>query len=215
MKLDNTELNRRKMQVATCTVQTNAFIHFTISAILTTNHFFFMSLFHYVFDKLYPLIRFIYEQAQGNRWYDQITDKIWLGGAPTYARDYDFLIANKIGAVVDIRNERSDDLALYKRHDIRHLKLRVPDIHVPSDEVITAGVDYIQEQVEDGRSVYIHCAKGRGRSATLIAGWLMKYQSMTFEEARDFMVSKRKLVKLEPRHGETLKLWHESTNYHK
>ena len=61
--------------------------------------------------------------------------------------------------------------------------------------------------VEDGRRVYVHRAKGRGRSATLVAGWLMKYQNMSFEEARDFMVSKRKLVKLEPRHGVSLKAW--------
>ena len=169
-----------------------------------------MSIFHYFFDKLYPIIRFIYERVQGNRWYDSIVEEVWLGGAPTYARDYEFLIENRIGAVIDIRNERSDDLNLYKQHDIRHLKLRVPDIHVPSSEIISAGVDFIQEQVEDGRRVYVHCAKGRGRSATLIAGWLMKYKNMSFEEARDFMVSKRKLVKLEPRHGEGLNSWLQS-----
>ncbi|MFK7803138.1 MAG: dual specificity protein phosphatase family protein [Anaerolineae bacterium] len=169
-----------------------------------------MSIFHYLFDKLYPIIRFIYERVQGNRWYDKITNGVWLGGAPTYARDYDYLIENRIGAVIDIRNERSDDLDLFKRHDIRHLKLRVPDIHVPSVEIISAGVDFIQQQIEDGRRVYVHCAKGRGRSATLIAGWLMKYKNMSFEEARDFMVSKRKLVKLEPRHGVGLKSWLES-----
>lgn len=166
-----------------------------------------MSLFHYLFDKLYPLIRFIYERVQGNRWYDEIADGVWLGGAPTYARDYEFLLEHGIGAVIDIRNERTDDLALYERHGIRHLKLRVPDIHVPGDEVISAGVDFIQQQVADGRNVYVHCAKGRGRSATLVAGWLMRHKNMTFEAARDFMVAKRKLVKLESRHGEALKRW--------
>lgn len=166
-----------------------------------------MTLFHYLFDKLYPIIRFIYERVQGNRWYDEITDKVWLGGAPTYARDYDFLLEHGIGAVIDIRNERTDDLALYERHGIRHLKLRVPDILVPNDDIISAGVDFIQKQVEEGRTVYVHCAKGRGRSATLVAGWLMRYKNMMFEDARDFMISKRKLVKLEPRHGEALKKW--------
>ena len=166
-----------------------------------------MSIFHYLFDKLYPIIRFVYERVQGNRWYDKITDEVWLGGAPTYVRDYEFLLEHGIGAVIDIRNERTDDLALYERHDIRHLKLRVPDIHVPDDEIISAGVDFIQKQVEDGRRVYVHCAKGRGRSATLVAGWLMQHRDMTFEEAQAFMVAKRKLVKLEPRHGVALKKW--------
>ena len=168
-----------------------------------------MSPFHYFFDKLYPIIRFIYERIQGHRWYDKIVEEVWLGGAPTYARDYEFLIENRIGAVVDIRNERSDDLELYQRHEIDHLKLRVPDIHVPAADIITAGVDYIQQQVEAGRRVYVHCAKGRGRSATLVAAWLMKYKNMSFEEAREFMVERRKLVKLEPRHGSQLESWYE------
>lgn len=166
-----------------------------------------MSVFHYFFDKLYPIIRFVYERLQGNRWYDNVIENVWLGGAPTYKRDYDYLVANEIGAIIDIRNEREDDPKFLKQHNIRHLKLRVPDIVVPDSETISAGVDFIQQNVEDGRNVYIHCAKGRGRSATLVAGWLMKHRSMTFEEARDFLVQKRKLVKLEPRHGEGLRRW--------
>lgn len=166
-----------------------------------------MSLFHYVFDKFYPLIRFVYERVQGHRWYDLILPQLWLGGAPTYQRDYDYLREQGITAVVDIRAEREDDLSFYAQHGITHLKLRVPDIAAPSPEIIEQGVDFMASEMADGRVVYVHCAKGRGRSATLVAGYLMKHEGMSFEEARAFMVAKRPLVKLEARHGRVLREW--------
>ena len=166
-----------------------------------------MSLFHTIFDQFYPLIRFVYERLQGHRWYDPILPNLWLGGAPTYKRDYEFLLEHSMGAVIDIRNEREDDLTLYRRHDINHVKLRVPDIAAPSVDIIEQGVNFIRSNIEDGRIVYVHCAKGRGRSATLVAGYLMKYEGMSFHEARQFMEGKRPLVKLEARHEKVLVEW--------
>lgn len=166
-----------------------------------------MSIFHKIFDKFYPIIRFVYERIYGQHWYDPILPNLWLGGAPSYARDYEFLLAQGIGAVVDIRAEREDDLALFKQHGINHLKLKVADVAAPPPEIIDAGVRFIKEQIEDGRKVYVHCAKGRGRSATLVAGYLMRHKGMSFDEARTFMRGKRPLVKLEARHNAALNAW--------
>jgi hypothetical protein len=41
---------------------------------------------------------------------------------------------------------------------------------------IREGADYIESQLQFGR-VYVHCKAGRGRSALMIMGWLMKYRS--------------------------------------
>jgi predicted protein tyrosine phosphatase len=171
-----------------------------------------MSLFHRIFDQFYPVLRFIYEKVMGNRWYDEIVARLWLGGAPTYQRDYDYLLGHGVNAVIDIRQERSDDLELYAAHDVRHLKLAVPDIRVPSPEIITQGVAFIEENLRDGRTVYVHCAKGRGRSATLIAAYLMKSHRLSFAAARQLMESKRSLTKLEARHQEVLERWLEAIN---
>ena len=166
-----------------------------------------MTLFHRIFDLFYPLIRFVYERLEGHSWYDEIRPRLWLGGAPTYARDYDFLVRQGIGAVVDIRAEREDDRAFLAKHDIRYLKLAVPDMSAPSAAVIEQGVAFMHQQLADGRPVYVHCAKGRGRSATLVAGYLMKHEGLSFEQARELMVAKRPLVKLEARHGRVLGEW--------
>jgi protein-tyrosine phosphatase len=162
---------------------------------------------HWAFDKLYPAIRFVYERVQGHDWFDQITPQIWMGGAPTYRRDYDYLLATGIKAVVDVREEREGDLELYEANEIDYLKLRVLDVMVPSDEQLDEGTNFIKEHVLEGGKVLIHCAKGRGRSATMMAAYLMRYEGLSYEEARGLMLSKRSLVNLQSRHQKVLERW--------
>jgi atypical dual specificity phosphatase len=166
-----------------------------------------MNLFHGVFDKLYPLIRYVYERVQGHAWFHEITPTLWLGGAPTYPRDYAFLLEQGMNAVVNVRAERPDDLALYERHSIDYLQLKVLDIMVPQGEVLTEGVDFVHRHAQAGHKVLIHCAKGRGRSATLLAAYLMLHQGFTLEEAERLMVERRPLVKLQKRHRQALAQW--------
>lgn len=172
-----------------------------------------LSLFHRLFDRLYPAIRFVYERVQGHRWFDQITPhdgvaaELWLGGAPTYPRDYEFLLSHHIRAVLNIRSERADDEDFYAAHDIAHRRLLVPDVTAPDAAAISAGVAWITQQVADDRSVLVHCAKGRGRSATILAAYLMREAGYSFDEANALLKAKRQLTKLEDRHRAVLEAW--------
>lgn len=171
-----------------------------------------MDPFHYVFDKMFPLIRFVYERIQRHRWFDQITDNLWLGGAPLYPRDYRFLLEAGIDAVVNIRAERHDDYELYERHGIDYLQLKVLDILIPPPEILDEGVAFIHKHIKAGNTVLVHCAKGRGRSNTLLAAYLMRYQGMSFDEANQLIESKRPLSNLQSRHQQVLEAWLEQ--YH-
>jgi protein-tyrosine phosphatase len=167
-----------------------------------------MNPFHWLFDKFYRPIRFVYERLQGHNWFDQIAPQLWLGGAPTDQRDYAYLLDNEIDAVVNIRAEREDDLDFYARHDIEHVQYKVLDVLVPPPEILTEGSAWINEQIKQGRTVLVHCAKGRGRSTTLLAAYLMRYHDYTFDQARELLRSKRPLTKLEDRSRRALESWH-------
>ncbi|MFO7662782.1 MAG: dual specificity protein phosphatase [Chloroflexota bacterium] len=162
---------------------------------------------HWLFDKFYPAIRYTYERIQGHRWFDKITPQLWLGGAPTYERDYQFLLDNDITAVLDMRAEREGNLAFYKAHDIAYHRLKVLDALVPSPQYLSEGADWIDEQINQGRTVLVHCAKGRGRSATVVAAYLMRHQDLPYDDCHTMMKTVRPLVKLEERHRDRLQVW--------
>lgn len=170
-----------------------------------------MNPFHWAFDKFYPIIRYVYERVQGHRWFDRITPNLWLGGAPTYDRDYQFLLDNNINAILDMRAEREGDREFYNHHDINYKHLKVLDATVPSDEYMTEGADWIDAQIVEGRSVLVHCAKGRGRSATLVAAYLMRHKGLSYDEAHTMMKEARPLTKLEGRHRRRLEAWNEQS----
>lgn len=166
-----------------------------------------MNLFHWAFDKLYPVIRYYHETVKGNAWFTQITPMLWLGGAPTKPTDYDFLVENGIKAVVDIRAERRDDVAFYTEQGIDYLPINVLDMGVPDSADLSRSTNFIDKHVEQGNPVLVHCAKGRGRSAVTLAAYLMKHEGMSFDEAVGLMKGKRRLVKQEARHRKSAEQW--------
>jgi protein tyrosine phosphatase (PTP) superfamily phosphohydrolase (DUF442 family) len=166
-----------------------------------------VGLFHRVFDRFYPAIRFTYERGMGHVWFSEVTPQLWLGGAPTYGRDFEEILALGITGVVDMRAEREADAAFFAEHDIALRQYFVPDVTVPDEEVLTDAVAAITAWVGEGRTVLIHCAKGRGRSATVLAAYLMKTEGMSFDQVSEFLTQKRALVKLQDRHRVVLESW--------
>ena len=148
-----------------------------------------------------------YERLLGHIWFSQVTPILWLGGAPTYGRDS----ASSCGSAsapswtcVPSARRMPD---FFDEHDIAHRQYRVPDVTVPDEDVLTDAVDWIAARIGEGRVVLIHCAKGRGRSATVLAAYLMDAQGMTFDEVDDLLTGKRPLVKLQDRHRQVLESW--------
>lgn len=170
-----------------------------------------LSIFHRGFDQFYPLIRYYYERIRGHAWFSQITTRMWLGGAPDFPRDYQFLLDHGISAVVNIRAEREDDTAFYRKHQIDYISYKIPDVAAPDPDTIEQAVQWMRQEITSGRTVLVHCAKGRGRSATLAAAYLMATDGITLDQAVKILEEKRKLTKIETRHRQVLTAWLESS----
>jgi protein-tyrosine phosphatase len=106
-----------------------------------------------------------------------------------------------------MRAERRADPVFLDEHDIAHRQYLVPDVAVPDEDVLTDAVDWIAARLREGRVVLIGCAKGRGRSATVLAAYLMDVQRLSFDEVDALLTSKRPLVNLQDRHRKVLESW--------
>jgi protein-tyrosine phosphatase len=98
-------------------------------------------------------------------------------------------------------------VGFYDRHGIAHLQLKVLDLTVPPTGIVDEGVDWMRAQIGQGRRVLVHCAKGRGRSAALLAAYLMHEHGMTFEQAKMLLSRKHSLTKLGAGHQAMLDQW--------
>lgn len=96
-----------------------------------------------------------------------ITDELAIGGS--FSCDLVDLLAreHRIGAIVDLREEACDDVALLATHHIDFLHLPTPDNHGVSASMLREGVAFVSRHVRARRRVLVHCEHGIGRSALL------------------------------------------------
>jgi protein-tyrosine phosphatase len=77
-----------------------------------------------------------------------------------------------VSAVVNMRVEYDDRAAGIASP--RYLHLPTVDETAPSLEHLEQGVAFMAEVIADGGVVYVHCASGIGRAATLVAAYLVR-----------------------------------------
>jgi protein-tyrosine phosphatase len=70
-------------------------------------------------------------------------------------------------AIVDLRAESKDDEGELLASGMRFLHLPTPDNRAVSQSDLWKGMRWVHEQLVNGRSTYIHCQHGIGRSALL------------------------------------------------
>ena len=88
-------------------------------------------------------------------------------GARVPPGDEAALKAAGVDAVVDLRDEETDDAAALAVAGVAFLHLPTPDMHPPRLEDLETGVAWVRGRLARGERVLIHCQHGIGRSATL------------------------------------------------
>lgn len=124
------------------------------------------------------------------RWWDRIDEHVLIGALPT-EKIASEIIAAGVTAVVNTCQEYAGPLATYTKSGVEQLHLPTIDFVPPSLEDVKRGVAFIDQQIAEGKQVYIHCKAGRARSATIVICWLIKSKDMTPTEAQLFLISKR------------------------
>ncbi|KAK3027130.1 hypothetical protein RJ639_042424, partial [Escallonia herrerae] len=134
------------------------------------------------------------------RWWDQIDQFLLLGAVP-FPKDVPRLKLLGVGGVITL-NEPYETLvptSLYHAQGIDHLVIPTRDyLFAPSFADINRAVDFIHENASCGRTTYVHCKAGRGRSTTIVLCYLVEYKHLTPAAALEYVRSRRPRVLLAP-----------------
>ncbi|KAJ0030822.1 hypothetical protein Pint_13308 [Pistacia integerrima] len=134
------------------------------------------------------------------RWWDEVDQFVLLGAVP-FPKDVPRLKQLGVGGVITL-NEPYETLvpsSLYHAHGIDHLVIPTRDyLFAPSFDDIRRAVDFIHRNSSSGRTTYVHCKAGRGRSTTIVLCYLVEYKHMTPASALEYVRSRRPRVLLAP-----------------
>ncbi|GAB2270984.1 hypothetical protein Dimus_005840 [Dionaea muscipula] len=131
-------------------------------------------------------------------WWDMVDQFLLLGAVP-FPADVPRLKKLGVGGVVTL-NEPYETLVpttLYRAHNIKHLVIPTRDyLFAPSFADISKAVDFIHANECCGKTTYVHCKAGRGRSTTIVLCYLVQHKQMTPDAAYEYVRSIRPRVLL-------------------
>jgi protein tyrosine/serine phosphatase len=94
------------------------------------------------------------------------------------------LAAAGVTLIVDLSHE-SDGLPPYEAHvaaPMRRGSMPIRDFDVPTLEQLVETLAVIDDEIESGGLVFVHCLGGCGRTGTVVSSWLVK-NGMTAKSA--------------------------------
>jgi len=70
-------------------------------------------------------------------------------------------------------------------------QIPMDDHKPPSLELLDELASYIEDEVEGGRTLLVHCLAGKGRTGTALAAYLVKKEGMSAADAIEFLRERR------------------------
>lgn len=124
----------------------------------------------------------------------EIIDNIYVGSAFN-AANYGQLDRRNIGLIINVTREISSyypDYFVYRQYPIYDDNKE--SIMPYFDQVYTDIVDYKSNPDNCGKGVLIHCYMGASRSVTVLLYYLIKNKRMKYDEAVEFIRTKRGII---------------------
>jgi protein-tyrosine phosphatase len=118
-----------------------------------------------------------------------ITPHLAVGGR-IHQEDIKALASAGVNYVVDTRSEYRDDAEALAKEHIELLYLPTADSRPLTIEQMLQGAQWVQERMEQGGRVLIHCEHGVGRSVLLTSAVLV-YGGMNAQDALQLVLQKR------------------------
>lgn len=130
----------------------------------------------------------------------KIDEYLWVGGinSPKLLAEQNFKV------VIDLREtEDSKYQSFLRNHGVEYFNFQIPDRYGAPPNTLAQIVALINEKVGQNLKVLVHCNLGRGRSALVIAAYLVS-RGMTLEEALKTVKKGRSVTYLNRRQMQSL-----------
>lgn len=127
---------------------------------------------------------------RARHWWDRIDPHVIVGAYP-FAGDVAAMHEAGVRAVVNTCEEYAGPVAEYEKYGIEQLRIPTTDFTHPRLEDVAQAVEFVEQHVQAGETVYIHCKAGRARSATVALCWLMKYRGLSMDQGQAKLLESR------------------------